>query len=608
MNAPCFRPRLLLAVLALFCAGHLGVQAQWATQSVTLKPGWNAVFLHVDASYARLDDLALVAGNPIKEVWLWNPPSKSQFVNPQEPLAPNSQWAVWNRNAGPDNSLGRLIGNAAYLVNNTNTVNFVWNITGIPVLPRYQWNTSGLNFIGFPTPPDAAPRFSRFLAPVPGFLDTAELHRYVGGNLASGANPLKVSGAVPLYNTFANRGEAFWIRSTDPTYYNRYYGPFEVNPQDPSGADFGTRSGAYSIRLKNLTATATTVTLRLVASAERPSTNQLAIYGAPPLLVRGAMDITNRTYGYTVLSNTAPATFALAPAGQTGSEIQVVLGLNRSALTGPAGSFYAAILRFTDAGGLSQVDMPVTATVATRSGLWVGDAQVTQVAQYLKTYQLDSNGNHVMAGVTTQGAPYVATGTATNLGPVSKPLPLRLILHHDGSNTVNLLQRVYLGTGYDTNLVVATSEARLDPANLAHARRLSAAHLPFALTNRPWPKVAGAFQLGGSIEFDVPLDHNDQASNPFLHTFHPDHDNLKADFKTVEAVGVESYGVNRHVTLRFTALAGDFSSLTTGTDTLAGDYAETITFTGRAAATRSFRLAGQFLLKNIVPLAPLTTD
>ena len=32
----------------------------------------------------------------------------------------------------------------------------------------------------------------------------------------------------------------------------------------------------------------------------------------------------------------------------------------------------------------------------------------------------------------------------------------------------------------------------------------------------------------------VTLSYNDQASNPFLHTYHPDHDNLDATFSTPE--------------------------------------------------------------------------
>ena len=98
----------------------LSAPAQWITQSISLKAGWNAVYLHVDVSYDTLDELiAFDASNPIQEVWLWTPtPTTMQFVqSPQEPVDSGSQWASWKRSAaGGASRLQRLIGNAAYLV------------------------------------------------------------------------------------------------------------------------------------------------------------------------------------------------------------------------------------------------------------------------------------------------------------------------------------------------------------------------------------------------------------------------------------------------------------------------------------------------------------
>ena len=604
---PIFRVRAPLAVLALFLALP-AAQAQWQKQSMTLKPGWNAVFLHVDASYTNLD--AVVGpSSPIKEIWLWNPPSKLQFVTtPQDPVAANSQWAVWDRGSAVSDTLTQLIGNAAYLVNNTGTVDYVWNVTGKPVAPNYQWSTLGLNFLGFPTPSGAAPRFSQFLAPAPAFKDSVEIYRYPGGNLAPDTNPVKIVGPVPLFNAFVNRGEAFWIRSTDPTYFNRYYSPVDVSLQTGTGVDFGDRLGTYSLRLRNNTATAQSITVSLLDSEAAPA-GLAQPFATPPLLVRGAYNITNQIYASTVLAAASPQTFTVAPSGSAGSDIQVVLGLNRQAMLAPAGRFYGGILRFKDAGGLSQIDVPVTATVGGASGLWVGEADVTQVAQYLKDYQLDANGNPVLSPVTTNGAPYVSKGVTTALGAVAKPMPLRLIIHNDvAGQKVSLLQRVFVGTGLRTNLVVATRESFLNAATIGSAHRISAAHLPFALTNTPWAKSGGAFGLGTNVTFDVTLDYNDHASNPFLHTFHPDHDNLKADFRTVEDPGVESYTVVRHITLAFTPPANDFTSLTASTDTYGGDYAEVMTFHGQGDQVRSFNMTGRFLLKNISTIPTLTTS
>lgn len=598
-------PRLLTtaATLVLACFATCSARAQWQTQSVTLKPGWNAVFLHVDAAHVLLDNLITNAANPIAEVWLWQPAvSTLQFtITPQQPSGANSQWAVWDRSPVVTDSLVRLIGNAAYLVRNTNSADFVWSITGQPVPPRYQWTTTGLNFIGFSTPDGAAPDFDAFLLPAPEFQRTAELYRYPGGELGA-TNPVRVF--APLFrNTFVSRGEAFWIRAG--TAYNRYFGPVEVALQNGSGVHFVDNLGTYGVRLKNLTASNRTVTLSLLAS-ETPPPGQAAIVGTPPLLVRGALNTTNLTYAHTPLTN--QHSFALAPQGQPGSEVEVVLGLNRSAMAAAAGALFAGVLRFADTNGLSQIDVPVTATVAGTSGLWVGGAAVTNVGHYLKTYQRGADGQPLLYPVTTNGAAYIATATNTGPGAVARTFPLRLILHNNAATTnVNLLQRVYHGQRLGT-YVVATREALLDAATIGSARRISASHLPFAETNVFWPKVAGEFRLGTSLVFNVVLDYNDHASSPFVHTFHPDHDNLDATFKNVAPQGNESYTVTRQVTLAFTAPGGDFASLTAGSGTLGGGYTEVITFAGSPGHTRQFALSGVFSLTRLSPIPTLTTQ
>ena len=82
-----------IAVLAcLFSAGS--AYAQWQNQTMTLKPGWNAVFLHVDAAHDTLDNLVNVPGNPIAEIWQWQPPLTTvQFTdNPLNSSLPSGTW------------------------------------------------------------------------------------------------------------------------------------------------------------------------------------------------------------------------------------------------------------------------------------------------------------------------------------------------------------------------------------------------------------------------------------------------------------------------------------------------------------------------------------
>ena len=902
--------RLFVCNLLLLFLSVLPLRAQWQDQSVVLKPGWNAVYLHVDASHVALDDLIVDLANPISEVWLWRPPSTSlqYHTSPQQPIEPNSQWASWNRSPLVTDSLKRAVGNAAYLVRNTNTTDYTWTLRGKPLPPRNEWTVSGLNFVGFPTPAEAAPNFDAFLRPAPEFYESAEIYRYVGGNLGTN-NPDKL--VKFLYpSTQVKRGEAFWVRSG--TAYNRYFGPVEVSIRNSAGIEFADKSDPERIRLKNLTKTNRTMRMSLLPSASAP-VGQIAITNIVPLLLRGALNITNGTYTASPLGS--PVDFSLAAEGEPGSEIEIVMGADRSSMTGPAGSLYAGILRFADTDGLSEVDVAVSATVADQTGLWIGGAEITQVGQYLKTYPVVSNqveaarlvadqnipqafsswsandtvrnwnsvavstdgsnllatveggrlyqsrnsgltwipresvrgwkdvaasangmrliaagdnkvylsgdfgtnwssvftnavgtltavtssasgekvlavsdggfvsisrdhgaswtlsetnvnrswrdvassddgsrlvavvwsgkiytsedsgtnwlaqeSNRLWSGVASSGdgarlvasehngniftsvdhgtnwtarlgpkpwqdvgssadgrylvavesggkvytsadfgtnwlswqgsrnwagvssaqngkkivavasgdkiyighdnsfsyqtnsglitlnsasgnRPYLHTGINTNLAGVRQSFPFRLILHRDAAGTTRLLQRVYLGAGSGSGeFVIATRQAALDPAQLGTARRISAIHFPFSHGNSGWSQVGGSFGLGSSLQFNVDTDYNAHSSNPFLHTFHPDHDNLSADFESVEAQGIESYSVTRAIALSFAMPASDFVSRIGGATSLTGNYAETMTFRGRGSQSREFNLAGKFHLNRISPVATLTSS
>ena len=580
-------------------------QAQWMTQALDLKPGWNAVFLHVDASHTTLN--ALVAsdpGNPILEVWRWNPPSTLQFIDgPQQPATAATEWNSWSRSE-TNAALQRVGGNAAYLVRvGTNVTSYTWQIKGRPVAPRKDWASWGANLIAFPTA-NLPPKFDAFLAPSPELLQSAEIYQYAGGDLGPN-NPVRVPSFF-FRGTPVKRGQAFWIRSG--TVFNRYFGPFEVALSGANGVDFRDSLNTYSIRLRNLTASNLVVTLRLAASEAPVPVGQASIVGIPPLLLRGNLNPTNFNYGYTNLPLNSPRTWALAGAGLSGSEIEVVLGINRSAMTGNVGDLFAGILQFSDSLGHLRIDIPTSATVASSAGLWVGGASVTQIGHYLKSYARGT-ANEL---VTAPNGQYIPTATNTSLGSVARAFPLRLIVHNpDGAGNAMLLQRVYHGLDGATNPVVANTEAVLNRNLLSQARRISAAHLPWTEANTPWA-FNGKLGQATDLTATVTLGYNDQASNPFVHTYHPDHDNLDPTFRNVLAQGSESYSAERVITLHVSPPANDFAAITAGGRTLTGNYEETITLKGLARAggqfdTPKFEVRGVFTLNHISDIPTLTT-
>ena len=588
----------------IFAAALLGggrpAQAQWLTQSIGLKAGWNALFLHVDASHDTLN--ALVAddlANPIQEVWRWNPPSVAQFTdNPAQPIAA-PEWTSWNR-TNAASALQRLVGDSAYLVRvGSNVATYTWTVKGRPVAPRRAWTISGLNLIGFPTVTTNPPKFYAFLAQAPELQSaTPEIYYYPGGDLGSN-NPALLP-SVLFNSSFASvkRGQAFWVRSG--TVFNRYFGPFEVVQSGNNGVDFQETSSSSTFRLRNLTASPLTVTLRLAAS-ETPPAGQTNIVAVPPLLLRGSLNPTNLSYSYTNLPVNSPRTWTLAARDLPGSEVEVVLGLNRTAITASPGSLLAGILSFTDSLGFTLVQVPVSATAASRAGLWVGGAAVTQVSQYLKSYARDGSNNIV---ITTNGN-YVVTNLDTTLAAVPRTYPLRLIVHNPTNGSAVLLQRVYYGFDATTNVVVASGESALHPGYLSAARRISATHLPWTATNTVW-SLSGNLGQQTSLAATITLGHDDQAANPFLHTYHPDHDNLDANFKQVLPQGAESYTAVRAITLNVQPPANDFSSLVTGAETLTGNYLETITLQGLGTSARAYQVSGVFTLNRISQVPALT--
>ena len=590
---------ILLAGLAALFAGT--ARAQWLTQTLELKAGWNAVFLHVDASHATLDQLVgsgAPVPTPIEEVWRWTPnPAAAQFVSsPQQPVDSGSQWASWKRSDGGASTLSRVSGNIACLV--YSTANYTWQLKGRPVLPAYEWSTSGLNFFGFPTVPATPPGFEDFLLPVPALL-TGEIFRYAGGEFGPN-NPGRL---FALRTTPVRRGEAYWLRADE--IYNRYYGPFEVTAAANGEAAFGSVLGSFSFRIRNLTAAPLTVTLRLAAS-ETPPAGQTPIVGTPPLLVRGALNATNLTYGVSDLPVGAPQSWTLAAKGQPGSEAEIVLGLDRAAITANPGELLAGILQLTDSLGQTRVDLPVSAEAGSQAGLWLGAAAVTQVGQYLQSYLRDPNGQLV---VETNGA-YVVTGVVTNLTAVPSAYPLRLIVHSPGTGPATLWQRLYTGFNSATNPVVANQESALSATLLAQSRRVSATHLPWSEANPGWT-FSGPLAPGGVLKTTITNAFNEHASNPFLHTYHPDHDNLNPRFSAEVPQGAESYTLVREITLSVQSPPTDFNSRVNAGTTLVGEYLETVRVLGLARAgntsdTRRFDVRGAFHLTRISDLPTLT--
>src|SRR5687767_4407556 len=91
----CQRSSLIRILAGLLLLASSPVWAQWRTQTINLRPGWNAVFLEVQPEPRESD--AVLAGLPVEAVWRWNRRfNPVQFIQDPDTLVPASpDWLVY---------------------------------------------------------------------------------------------------------------------------------------------------------------------------------------------------------------------------------------------------------------------------------------------------------------------------------------------------------------------------------------------------------------------------------------------------------------------------------------------------------------------------------
>jgi hypothetical protein len=571
----------LVAVGTICCGGR--AFGQWVTQGIQLNPGWNAVYLEVQPANPDCD--ALFAGIPVESVWAWNRKYSSvQFIQDASQLVPaQPDWLTYlpsDHPARATRNLFALQGARSYLVKLKNGASATtWNITGQPLVRTPDWLPDSYNFVGFPLSTTGAPTFQSFFA----------------GSTAHAGQPiyrLNASGQWQLVSspssTAMRAGEAFWIRCQGASTFS---GPLQLTTDQRDGLLYGRLLMEQTLRIKNNSTSARTITVQELASLSPPSTNSPLLAGPVPLSYY-IIDATNRQFGWFSLPGQLQKV-DMAP----GQEWVLRLEVNRPQMApfipppSNPGVLYQSILQISDDSGvrvkLALSSEGLNSSPAAnkgspgrpknagdpRAGLWVGSAVIDKVSQPANV------------------------SSPTNPLPVGSSLQFRLLVHVDTNGTARLLQKVLEmfkpgtivpdPTNPSNNIVdppghyVLVTDDRLIPqftgATLSDsqpvARRLSSAVFGFP---QPIPFTAsGAFGTG-TLSCQINLDYNDRL-NPFKHLYHPDHDNRDELFQNQLPEGVESFTVLRRVELDFTSQDPDNLTVAGwGDDQLGGVYKETI--------------------------------
>ena len=188
--------------------------------------------------------------------------------------------------------------------------------------------------------------------------------------------------------------------------------------------------------------------------------------------------------------------------------------------------------------GTSQGDRYVVATVPLQAGDLIAGENAVAVEVHQHPSELTSS-----------------TAPATGITRTPATLPLRLLIHVDAGGAVRLLKEAILMQDASAVPVVLTSTAKVAQYQGSTVRggtrvgvRLSSVGYDFTGSNIP---CTGAVNTPGTGRVNctalLPYNH---PTNPFLHRYHPDHDNLDERY---ESEVREAYDVKRQITIQFDA-------------------------------------------------------
>ena len=570
--------KFFLIPLCALLATAASLQAQWVDRTYTLLEGWNGVWLAGDASYTTVEELFSV--NPeVLEVWRWNPdPDETAFTTtPSTPSTNSEEWTVW-KSDHTEQALTQMIGNSAYLIRCKSATSV--KITQLAIPPAATWLISGANFLGFPAV-SGTPTMGSYFASFPSASTTvlapgAQIYKYIGGSLSS-ANPFLVAAGTEKMDP----NKAYWFQI--PTVGN-FTAPVEYELPSTNGLAFGRSLTAITAGVTNRSSASMTLTVSVEVSADAPEFQTL-VTGPVPLTRRIFNSSTN---SYTETPINAPFTVTVPASGR----LNLDFGVSRAGMTNSS-SHYASILRIKDAGNLTDVRLPVSAQAATTAGLWYAQVKVTNV----------QNAQNPSGGSTT-----------------SQPFPLVFLMHMDSSNVARLLSQAFVGklttTGNPSGITLEESGILGFTQSDVKPQRYVAPQLP--LSRRSYQATSGTFATGSTAQWSIPV-YFDDPTNPFVHTYHPDHDNLDTDFKTKLKSGDESYTVNRTCGFTFTSSPPDGSTISGwGTTVLGGTYTETLTGLGGTnpptppvttpptpAGSKSLSVSGTFTMRRISEISEI---
>lgn len=549
---PCFLAWIRFAALVLLpsVVAMRTYAAPTAVQTITLKPGWNAISTTVVPADPDLD--AVFQGVDVDSVWAYeNRTGSPDFIQEiSEQSLASAGWNSWvpaGRTNAFQNDLFALRVNHAYLVKLAGSNDVSLTLSGRPSLRLPAWKSDSYNFRGFPVDPAFPPAFLAFFRP-------------------SAAHYSTTGGLQPMYrldslgawvrvqpSDLMNSGEAYWVYCRGGS---EYVAPLSASTEIGDGLDFGAAVDEYGLEFQNNGSATVNATVRDLSApaasplvhAERLADATLTWPALPEPLVRaiGAGAARNERLAVRRALLTADLfETVLEVTDGIGSRLLVPVSAERAVSASLAfGSSGAGPQAKAGPGGKSL-------EAISHAGLWYGTITLNAVSEahsgalttnYSQGFTVTLTTNADLT-VTTSRVPNSVARTNVSLAttPTGTDFRLRLLLHVDAGGQSRLLKEVIQmwQDGTTTNdvdgfavaatsgrTILVTDESKVGQFTGVTARdgvivgrRLSTAGFDFADNELP---LAGDFSEGSSVT-GTNLMSASFARNPFKHRFHPDH-------------------------------------------------------------------------------------
>lgn len=580
-----------LLILAGLLAVALPVFGGTVEQRIELEPGWNAIYLEVAPEQPEIEQV--FAGIPVASVWRWIPDERTvDFIrDPDEDLLTIDGWYGYFPSDRPESLLTNLFmmhANTAYLVRLQGSQPVTLTVRGKPELRPYNWRSNGFQFTGFHVDPDLPPTLGSWFAGSEAH-QNQPVYRLVNGTWQVVTQP-QVTRIRP--------GEAYWVYTSGNS---RFQGPLEVALEFGSRIRFGSELSRDELMLRNHSGVANQVTLRQLSGAAPvplalmttdPDTGERFW---PELPAEATLDLG--------VDEGMPVTLGVRRDALLNGEAEHIIAISnglgvRRLVTVSAQSVHLLgeeSLAEAHMQGLARGERPAGRSVVSNpyAGLWLGVASVDAVSM-------------------------AQQGGVTPL-PTGQEFPLRVLIHVDGLGNARLLKEVIQmwedGTevpvadepGFTTTetpgrFVLLTDDSLIPNYSGAVMRDNTPVGLRFSTAAFDFPgnelDLSGVFSPTGLLSTTIVLE-PDFPTNPYLHRYHPDHDNLDTNFLNFRA---EAYEVTREIQFSFTQDDPEgFDPPEWGANVMGGTYLEAISGIHRS----TIFVSGTFRLNRVSPVVVL---